>query len=73
MKLPSDLRSGHISRAKLAGLATEAAGKHVGGVSNPRRRLAAQDLEARLLLQEREESHIPRDVDTKSLPLALSR
>ncbi|XP_011333789.1 uncharacterized protein LOC105277249 isoform X5 [Ooceraea biroi] len=69
----TDVRGRHISRAELAGLKIAIAGEHVRGLQDSRCGLAAQHLEARLLLQECKESYLPRDVDTKPLSLAVSR
>lgn len=68
-----DVRSGHIFGTKLARSTATIAGKHERRVPDTGRRLAAQHLATGLFLQERQESHLPRNEHTESLSMALSR
>jgi len=69
----ADVRRGHFPGTKLARPSAAVAGEHEGGVPDPGRRVAARHLAARLLLQERQKGHFPRDEHPQPLPLALPR
>ena len=67
----TDLCGGHLLWARVEGPQAEAAVQHDQGVPTPPHRVAQQDLETGLLLQERQAGHLPDHDHPKPLRLAL--
>ncbi|GIY47748.1 uncharacterized protein CEXT_523951, partial [Caerostris extrusa] len=69
----NDLRGRHFHVAELEGPPTAAAGEHDHEVPPAARGVAQAHVEAGLLLQERQEGHLPGDDHPQPLHMALQR